>query len=129
MTRWKIGKKNMYSEICHTFEIFIFYLKARNLRQKNSELINYSITHVYCFFWYYPTERKLVHGVKSFSKSSLNFDRSRSPEVFCKKDVLKNFAKLTGKNPFQSLSFSKKRGFIKKRGSGKGVFLQILRNF
>ena len=34
-------------------------------------------------------------------------DRSSRPEVFCKKDVLRNCAKLTGKHLCQSLFFSK----------------------
>ena len=32
--------------------------------------------------------------------------RSNRPEVFCKKDVLRNFAKFTGKHGFQSLFFA-----------------------
>ena len=52
----------------------------------------------------------------------------------CSKDVLKNFAKVTGKHLYQSLFFNKGRGLrpatsFKKRGSGTGVFLWILRNF
>ena len=46
--------------------------------------------------------------------------RSNRLEVFCKKDVLKNFAKFTGKQLFQSLFFNKVAGLrtamlIKKR--------------
>ena len=33
--------------------------------------------------------------------------QKQSPEVFCKKGVLKNFAKFTGKNLYQSLFFNK----------------------
>ena len=33
--------------------------------------------------------------------------RSSHPEVFCKEDVLRNFAKFTGKHPCQSLFFNK----------------------
>ena len=47
--------------------------------------------------------------------------RSSRPEVFCKKDVLRNFAKLTEKHLCQSLFFNKGAGlrpkaciFIKK---------------
>ena len=36
--------------------------------------------------------------------------RSSPPEVFCKKDVLKNFAKFTGKHLCQSLLFNKDTG-------------------
>ena len=33
--------------------------------------------------------------------------RSSHPEVFCKKDVLRNFTKFTGKDLYQSLFFNK----------------------
>ena len=36
--------------------------------------------------------------------------RSRRPEVFCKKGVLRNFAKFTGKHLCQSLFFNKVAG-------------------
>ena len=41
----------------------------------------------------------------------LNHVRSSSPEVFCKKGVLKTFAKFTGKHLCQSLFFNKVAGF------------------
>ena len=44
--------------------------------------------------------------------------RSSRPEVFCKKGVLRNFAKLTGKHLYQSLFFNEVAG-----DSGIGVFL------
>ena len=40
----------------------------------------------------------------------MNVDRSNRPEVFCKKGILRNLAKLTGKHLYQSHS-----NFIKKR--------------
>ena len=49
----------------------------------------------------------------------ISFARSSRPEVFCKKDVLKNFAKFTGKRLRPEV-----RNFIK-----KGLWLWILRNF
>ena len=44
-----------------------------------------------------------------FKCPTLNF-RSSRPEVFCKKDVLRNFAKFTGKHLCQSLFFNKVAG-------------------
>ena len=45
-------------------------------------------------------------------------EQKQPPEVFCKKGILRNFAKLTGKNLCQSLSFNNVAGeacnFIKK---------------
>ena len=53
--------------------------------------------------------------------------RSSRPEVLCKKDVLGNFAKFTGKHPCQSLFYNKVAGLnpatLLKRGSGTVVFL------
>ena len=37
--------------------------------------------------------------------------RSSRPEVFCKKGVLRNFAKFKGKHPCQRLFFNKVAGF------------------
>ena len=50
--------------------------------------------------------------------------RSSSPVVFCEKDVLKNFAKFTGKRLYQSLFFNKVAGLMPtKEDPGTGVFL------
>ena len=51
--------------------------------------------------------------------------QEQPPEVFCKKGVLKNFAKFTGKHLYQSLIFNKAAG----PDPGTGVFLWILWNF
>ena len=47
-----------------------------------------------------------------WNSQSLNAIKHRTsrPEVFCKKDVLKNFAKFTGKHLCQSLFFNKVAG-------------------
>ena len=59
--------------------------------------------------------------------------KSSHPKVFCKEGVLENFAKFTGKHLCQSLFFNKVAGLglrpYLKRGSGRSVFLEILRNF
>ena len=53
--------------------------------------------------------------------------RSRRPKVFCKKGVLKNFAKFTGKHLCQSIFFNQvARSTLQlylKRYSGSGVLL------
>ena len=48
-------------------------------------------------------QSKLTNDVKET-------DRSSRPEVFCKKGVLRNFAKFTGKHLCQSLFFNKVAG-------------------
>ena len=61
---------------------------------------------IYNFFWIY-------------------LGRSSRPEVFCKKGVLRNIAKLTGKHLCQSLFFNKVSGLCKKWDSGTGVFSEF----
>ena len=46
--------------------------------------------------------------------------------MFCKKVVLKNFAKFTGKHLCWSLFFNKVAGGAKKRDSGTGVCLPVI---
>ena len=60
-------------------------------------------------------------------------NRNSRLEVFCKKGI-KNFAKFIEKHLNQSLLFNRVAGLrpatlFKKRDSGTGVFLLILRNF
>ena len=81
---------------------------------------------------FYGLQKKNSFGANS---------RSSLPEVFCKKGVLRNFAKFTGKHLCQSLFFLKKDSgtdvflclrpatFFKKRDSSTCVFLWILQNF
>ena len=61
------------------------------------------------------------------NKSSKTSYRNSRPEVFCKKSLLRNFAKFTLKHPSQVSFFIKLQAsacnFIKKRDSGTGVFL------
>ena len=66
-----------------------------------------------CGFWRHFLKMVLIIFVS---------DRSSCLEVFCKKDVLSNFAKSTGKHPCQSRFFNKVKLFLK-RDSGTGVFL------
>ena len=56
--------------------------------------------------------------------------RSSSPEVFCKKDVLKNFTKFTVKPLCQSLFFNKVAGlFIKKETLAQGFYCKFCEIF
>ena len=59
--------------------------------------------------------------------------RSSCPQVLCKKGVLKNFTKFTGKHLWQSLLFNKVAGLspatLLKTRSGTCVFLRILWKF
>ena len=54
--------------------------------------------------------------------------KKQPPEVFCKKIVFKNFAKVPGKKLCRSLFINKVES-LKKTDSNTSVFLQILQNF
>ena len=53
---------------------------------------------------------KLCSYAPTFCTDMSNCSRSSRPEVFCKKSVLRNFAKFTGKHLCQSLIFNKIAG-------------------
>ena len=59
----------------------------------------------------------------------LKKNRSSCSRVFCKKGVLKNFAKFTGKPLCQSRFFNRVTGHFMKKETGTGFFLRILQNF
>ena len=74
----------------------------------------------------YDNKRKKRQSTPKWDTEKAISRRSR-PEVFCKKGVLRNFAKFTGKHLFQSLFFNKVAGLtLLKRDSGTGAFLRIL---
>ena len=57
--------------------------------------------------------------------------KSSRPEVFCKKGVLRNFAKFTEKHLWQSLFFNKVTGLIEKENLAQVFsceFCQICKN-
>ena len=80
------------------------------------------------FFYFLPHRRNLqglceisneFYSVQFPSERILGWDRNSRPEVFCKKCVLRDFAKFTGKHLYQRLFFNKVAGleacnFIKK---------------
>ena len=55
--------------------------------------------------------------------------RCSCPKMFCKKGVLKSFAKFTGKRLCQSLFFNKVADFIKKETLTQVFSCEFLRNF
>ena len=92
----------------------------------------------------YLTQRNLLNGINLLSLSHWCFpgkfrnflvEQKQPPEVFCKNDVLKNFAIFTEKrlcwnfkiNLLQAAGFS--TAALLKRDSNPCVFLWILRNF
>ena len=77
-------------------------------------LLNALIYSTCTFFWSNAVnkQRLMTNGSVKLTVSRLNSDifRSSHLQVFCKKDVLRNFAKVTGKQLCQSLFFNKVAG-------------------
>ena len=71
--------------------------------------------------------KSLVRNNEAVHVSSNNFtDKSSRPEVFCKKGVLRNFTKFTGKHLRQSLFFNKVAGLGLCRHS-RGNFSKLIK--
>ena len=66
----------------------------------------------------------IMNVLEFFLTSYLRFNRSNRLEVFCKKGVLRNFAKYTGKHLCQSLLFEA-CNFIKKETLAKVFFWEF----
>ena len=72
------------------------------------------------FLWYFLPHRRNLQGlceisdefysVQFPSERILGWDRNSRPEVFCKKCVLRDFAKFTGKHLYQRLFFNEVAG-------------------
>ena len=114
MTSRSIPSKNVHRELP-----YILLCGNKNIVQSafNEEKINV------CSCW---SNTKIDTAEKLYNIFNC---RNSRPEVFCKKGVLKNFAKLTGKHLCQSLFFNKVAGPRVKRDSGAGVFLWKFWNF
>ena len=63
-------------------------------------------------------------GIEYFK---ISLDRSSRPKVFCKKDVLRNFEKFTGKGLCQSLFFNKVASLTMQGSSCKPHSAALLR--
>ena len=87
---------------------FCWYVTKLTLRR--SVAISRIIDHEFYYqflecMWLWTLKTALIEC----KTQSINY-RSSRPEVFCKKGVLWNFAKFTGKQPCQSLFFNKVAG-------------------
>ena len=73
----------------------------------------------YSVLQYYSNYTLTVSLVQLFQNNYLTYQQKQPPEVFCKKDLLRNFAKFTGKHLFNGLCLNKVAGlvcnFIKKK--------------
>ena len=91
------------------------------------------ITDVFVPFFIYSVLHETKHHllmkhIKNREDLMQSIIRSSLPEVFCKKDVLRNFTKFTGKHLCQSLFFNKVAGlcnFIKKETQAQVFFCEF----
>ena len=88
---WNIYKTSIITP--NTY-IFLFGLRMIYLTRKTQ----------WNYLWIMLFNQKVIFSIKKNSVTS------SPPEVFCQKDVLRNFAKFTGKHLCQSLFFNKVAG-------------------
>ena len=116
MIRCKYGDSGYRREKCITFEIFIRFKLYCLIDKKETQCLEH-----------YQEETFLGSRRFQWLSGELNM-KKQPPEVFCKKIVFKNFAKVPGKNLCRSLFINKVES-LKKTDSNTSVFLQILQNF
>ena len=116
------GEKN----ITKTEVVFIKWL-SYNVVSKQKKNEN---TECYCIFIPFKSHVNSKQGSLIFLLfGSWSLVRSSHPEVFCKKGVLRNFAKFTGKHLYESLFLIKLQAYglrpvsLLKRDSGTGIFM------
>ena len=109
------------------FSIKDFFSKCDKIRWKLriwSHLLKKSLMENFIFC---AVIQEYVDHIKNLASVYLRQCRSSRPEVFCKKGVLRNFVKFTGKHLCQSLFFNKLAGLrptnLLKRDSGKSLCL------
>ena len=122
----------------------VYFSKDRKCGPKKSLIYRHSNNHSF----FYPCLGKIIRDLNFilnihkhtfiilwiflFSETLL-MDRNSREDVFCKKGVLKNFAKFTGKHVRLSLFFNKVASLLPatllKKRLWHRCFLRILRNF
>ena len=90
----------------HVF-FFLIYYKSGNITEKKNKTLK--------DFHYFLISKCRQNQIKlELSEEIMVMWREKqSPEVFCEKGILRNFAKLTGKHLCQSLFFNKAAGLSK----------------
>ena len=103
----------------------LFKLETQNYKKRQRHVSMFLLTMNHENQWH--SARKWINQCYSTSECcQVDFVHRRSrPEVYCKKGVLRNFVKLTGKYLCWSLFFNK---VYQKSDSGTGVFPWILQN-
>ena len=99
-TPWLLLILNIFYALLQCFYCFYYKPKVRLLQSKNFDFI--------CFD---ESPLKMMRNVFNFTlKLSSCLRQKQPPEVFCKKGVIRNLAKFTGKHLCQSLFLNKVAG-------------------
>ena len=109
----------MIAKVARLVFVFCFALTTGRCNAFQNIFVNKKKSEFYGTYFqamlFLVTMATFLFNVDSNLPNSLykNFpsERSSRPEVFCKKGVLKNFTKFTGKHLCQSLFFNKVAGF------------------
>ena len=100
---------NNFTLTCEIWTRFFFliYYKSGNITEKKNKTLK--------DFHYFLISKCRQNQIKlELSEEIMVMWREKqSPEVFCEKGILRNFAKLTGKHLCQSLFFNKAAGLSK----------------
>ena len=116
------NERKIMTDSVHKDNVILF----KNDKGKSSNLFNCFCSSFYSYRRYF-----LISYDCTYCKKTYFYIRSSSPEVFCKKDVLKNFTKSTVKHLRQSLFLIKlQSSLLKKRLWHRGFsvnFVKFLR--
>ena len=82
--------------------ILVYFCRITQMKHSHSARTSTAIKELWYTF--------LIIWLRLLTIKKIQNNRSSGPEVFCKKDVLKNFAKFTGKHLCQSIFFNKVAG-------------------
>ena len=91
---------------CQDLALKVIY-SSSNIKSCHVKLVQESCCKDLKFLRKYPWNYSLSIAIKVSTKGCISYCRSSGPEVFCKKGVLRNFTKFTGKHLCQSLFFNK----------------------
>ena len=101
---------------------FCFLVLFFNSKQRKKISFEHTLPSLWIFFWIFFKIFRIsinIFVTEKYLKEStemmlLSLNRSSRPDVFCKKGVLSNFAKFTGKHLCQNFFFNKVAGWSAK---------------
>ena len=112
----KFFKTTFLKNICERLLLLIvIFWQENNHMQHCFDLPEPNLHNKLTFVMLFHSPQTTFHRKIIYNFVWIYLGRSSHPDVFCKKGVLRNIAKLTGKNLCQSLFFNKVAGLRKKK--------------